>query len=249
MIPLLRSELLKLRSVRSHQVMGGLAVGLGIGFGVLTAAIIANIDLEGSGIERGDGLILSFGGLNITQLLVGVLGILAVTSEYRHGTMRVTFAVVPARVRVVVAKAITVTATGLVLGVLAVAGSLVTAGVILAAADFELGVGSGTFWRVVAGAVALTALYGLAGVGIGAVLKSGTAAITLFVIWVMVAEPALTALLPEVGRWAPFTAGGQVMSLERGDDMLGPWAGLGVLAVFCAVVLVAGTVLVRRRDA
>jgi ABC-2 type transport system permease protein len=49
---------------------------------------------------------------------------------------------------------------------------------------------------------------------------------------------------------APLNAGTQIMSVAHPDPtMLGPWAGLAVTALYAAVALVAGGVVLKRHDA
>src|SRR5580658_4930083 len=58
----------------------------------------------------------SFAGLAIGQLALGVLGVLAVTSEFSSGMIRATFAAAPRRPLVLAAKAAIVAAVTLVAG-------------------------------------------------------------------------------------------------------------------------------------
>jgi len=57
-----------------------------------------------------------FTGLALGQLVLGVLGVLAITTEFSSGMIRATFAAVPRRPMVLAAKAAVVAAVTLVAG-------------------------------------------------------------------------------------------------------------------------------------
>ena len=142
------------------------------------------------------------GGALVGQVMIAVLGVLAMTSEYSSGLVRVTFAAIPRRPLVLAAKA-------------AVFGT-----VCLAAGEWSP---SRRSWRVAAcvhggvprpslsdpdvlRAVVMTGAYlaltGLTGLGIGAILRHGAAAITALVALVFVAPLAGLAATP-VGPYLP----------------------------------------------
>ena len=163
--------------------------------------------------------------------------------------MRPTFSAEPRRQRVMAAKAITITAVGLVIGAIAVPAGLLIGGSLLQARDFPFEYGGPGFWRATVGSVVITAFYGLIGLGLGAVLRSPAAAITLYVVWVMLIEGIVYAVVPEVGQYAPFQAGSQLSSIEPIEPGLGAlWGGV-LFVAFATVLVVIGTVLVTRRDA
>ena len=76
---------------------------------------------------------LTLSGAGIGDTLLTVLGVLVIGSEYRHNTIRVTFAASPRRLRVHVAKIMTVAALALVVGVVAVSSSYLVGAAILGA--------------------------------------------------------------------------------------------------------------------
>jgi hypothetical protein len=80
-------------------------------------------------------------------------------------------------------------------------------------------------------------------------VRSPVAAVTIFVVWVLVVEGIVYALVPTVGQFAPFQAGAQLSSIDPVDPGLGPvWGGL-LLAGFAVALVAAGAMLVERRDA
>jgi ABC-2 type transport system permease protein len=187
-------------------------------------------------------------GLSIAQALVGVLGVQLITQEFRF-TVRLTFSAEPRRPRVMTAKAVTITVVGLVIGAIAVVAGLLIGGQLLQARDFPFEYGGPGFSRAVAGSVAVTAIFGLVGLGLGAIVRSPAPAITIFVVWVLVVEGIVYAAVPKVGQFAPFQAGAQLSSIDPVDPGLGPvWGGL-LFAAFAGALVTAGAMLVSKRDA
>lgn len=246
MITLVRAEWLKLRTVVGNIVLLALSVALPIGFSILIPLILRKDQL--GDVTRNDLFSLALSGLSIAQALVGVIGVQLITQEFRF-TLRPTFSAEPRRQRVMAAKAITITVVGLAIGAIAVPTGLLIGGSLLEARDFPFEFGGPGFWRAAIGAVVITAIYGLIGLGLGAVLRSPAAAITLYVVWVMLIEGIVYAVVPKVGQYAPFQAGSQLSSIEPIEPGLGAlWGGV-LFAAFATVVVATGTVLVTRRDA
>ena len=98
----------------------------------------------------------------------------------------------------------------------------------------------------------LFALYGLVGLGVGAIIRATAGAITLLVVWPVMVEPIIGHSCPRPASSCRSTPGSQLTSTDnpqpqRGAHPVVP-AGL-VLPVFALVLLVVGAVLVSRRDA
>ena len=247
MIDAIRSEWIKLRSARSNFVLLILATAVPVALTLLLAFTVQPEDVTA---EDTFGLLLV--GDNIGQLLLGVLGVLVIGQEYRHTTIRVTFTADPNRARVMTAKGVVIAATGLIVGGVATLFSYVLGNAILTSRDMELVMEGSTQVRALAGAVLLFALYGLVGLGLGAIIRATAGAITLLVVWPLIVESIISGFFPKVGRWLPFTAGSQLMSTSSTFDAaeaLTPRAGGLLFTVFALVLLLVGTTLVVRRDA
>ena len=84
-----RSEWTKFWSIRSTYIVFALAVFFMVGLSVLIAwgisTAVEENDFEGPASLLLDSAWLSLQGINLAQLAVGVLGILAVTGEYSSG--------------------------------------------------------------------------------------------------------------------------------------------------------------------
>jgi ABC-2 type transport system permease protein len=248
-VNLLRSEWIKLVTVRSHKAMLGLAMLLPIGFAVLVGLVVPANDQ--SLTEQTNAFALATSGLGVAALLVASTGVLLISAEFAHGTSRVTFAASPRRGSVMVAKAVAGLLAGLLVGIVAVPLALAVGLTILNARGFDVTVGGSDFWRAAAGSVVLLGLYGVAGLGVGAILRSSAAGIVTFVLFSILVEPILSLLLGHYREWLPFSAGQQLASLPTttADTGLGPWLGGLYFLGFVVLLWAAGTVLVRRRDA
>ncbi|MER6926369.1 ABC transporter permease, partial [Streptomyces spiralis] len=98
------------------------------------------------------------------------------------------------------------------------------------------------------------ALLGLFALAVGAIIRHTAASITVVIGFVLVITP-MAGLLPgsvgeHVHAWLPTQAGFMITQQHsRAGDVLGPWQGLGVLALWTAVLLAVAAVQLRRRDA
>jgi len=112
------SELTKLRTVRSTLWTLAITIVLGIGLGAIATATTANRWSRMSILERitFDPTRTSLTGILLAQLALGILGVLVVSAEYGTGTILPTFAAVPKRVLVLVAKTVVFGAVALVVG-------------------------------------------------------------------------------------------------------------------------------------
>ena len=99
---LLRSELLKLRSLPSTYLVIAAAVSVGLGVGLLEMASTAHHWLQLGPQDRAsfDPVADSFSGFQFAELAFGALGVLAITSEYATGTMHATLVASPRRLQV-----------------------------------------------------------------------------------------------------------------------------------------------------
>jgi ABC-type transport system involved in multi-copper enzyme maturation permease subunit len=245
---LVRAELTKVTTTR---LVWGLLLGY-VGFVVLN--IVVMVFTAGSqGLPELDtqqavrGVFASAGTGTVFSL---VLGVVAMTGEFRHGTASTTFVAEPRRGRVVAAKAIALPVVTLGYALVGVAvtaglgfGLLAARGVDAEAVDPHLG-------AVLAGAMASVALYSLLGVGLGSLIRNQVAAVVSALLWVMLVESALVAFLPEVGRWTPGGAA-SAMTLDepvRGVDLLPPWAGAALFVAYGVALAALGARWTVRRD-
>lgn len=183
-------------------------------------------------------------------MLLPILGILLVTSEFSQRTVLTTFALVPQRHRVVVAKLAAGTVAALLAALASAAASAI--GTLIAAMT-----GDGGSWSTNALALAGAALFQvinvLLGIGFGLLFLNTPLAVVLYLllptVWSILGE--MISRLRKPAEWLDISATSAPLMEPpvSGDLAAGQWARLGVsVAVWVLVPLVVGTVRVIRRE-
>jgi ABC-2 type transport system permease protein len=253
-VDLLRSELVKLRSVRSTYwtVIAAALVSL-------TADVLLCVHYAGSfdslpASERlsFDPTATSLSGVFFAQIAIGTLGVLAMTSEYGTGLIRMTMAAVPQRRTLLAAKAATFAAVAFVVGEILSFTSFFVGQAILASGHIGASLGDPGVLRAVIGGGGYLTMVGLLGVGVGALLRRTAGALSML-FGLLFAAMIVVSLLPQswnehIAKYLPANAGSRIMFLTPQSDMLGPWTGFGVLALYAVAALGAATYLIHRRD-
>jgi ABC-type transport system involved in multi-copper enzyme maturation permease subunit len=179
-------------------------------------------------------------------VLLPVLGILAMTSEWTQRTALTTFTLVPQRGRVVAAKLV----AAIVIAVVAALSAFVFAAAFNLIAEAAGGDGSWTItWQLVAQCIVLQVLYVLMGSAFGALLMNSPLAIVTFfalpMVWTILGE-TVRALRTAAG-WLDINL--TTVPLTEDAMTAGQWGRLGVsAAVWVLLPLVLGTVRVLRRE-
>lgn len=246
-----KAEWIKLRSVRVNVVgIAAAAVALVL-LGVLFSAF-GNTD-QGPRGTVADSVSLVFGGITLSQLIIGVLAALFVGSEYASGLIRTTFGAVGRRTRVLRAKAIVfggATWLAMTIGAFGAffAGSAVYSGDL---SSYSID-GPGVL-RAVLSAGFYGGCVALIGIAVGFLLRSTAAAIGVLLGLLMLA-PVLVGLLPgtigdTLTKILPSKAGDAMMSVTSPDSLLSPWLGFAVLVAWVVSLLAIAGVTLRRRDA
>jgi ABC-2 type transport system permease protein len=249
---LLRSEFFKLRSVRSTLWTLLAAVVANIVLAALAAVFLPG-RLSPPDLATVDSVRLSLAGLHLSQIAVGVLGVLTITSEYSTGMIRSTLAAVPRRRMLLAAKTLAFATTALVAGILACFAAYFAFQAPLSSGPLKSSITDPGVARAVAGGGVYLAVLGLLGLGLGAILRSSAGAIaTLF--GLLFVPVILLDMLPHgwrttIGPYLPMNAGDAIYSLHRETGGLSPAAGLGVLSLYAAIALAGGFILIKHRDA
>jgi ABC-2 type transport system permease protein len=180
--------------------------------------------------------------------LLLVLGIVATTGEHRHGTITSSLLASPDRRRLIGAKVLAYLLTGALLGLAAVLATLAVAVLWLSARDAPLDLlDAGDYLGLFVKGVAVSALSGAIGVGIGAIVRNQVAAVVGTLVYLFVLEPVIGVISSDV---AAYTIGGSQSALTAApvDDALGPIAAGLVLAAWALVLGFGGAELEERRD-
>ncbi len=248
-----KAEWIKLRSVRSNVVGIAAAALMLVLLGVLFSAL-GGAEQGPPGTEAAtDSLSLVFGGMTLSQLIIGVLAALFVGSEYASGLIRTMFGAVGRRTYVLRAKAIVfggATWLAVTIGAFGAffAGTAVYSGDLASYAIGDPGV-----LRAVLAAGFYGGCVALIGIAVGFLLRSTAAAIGVLLGLLMLA-PVLVGLLPgslgdTLTKILPSKAGDAMMSVTSPDSLLSPWLGFAVLVAWVVGLLAIAGVTLRRRDA
>ncbi|MEU9450528.1 ABC transporter permease [Streptomyces sp. NPDC048277] len=247
----LRSEWIKLWSVRSTWFTLGLAVFLMMLIGVVASLVF---DPTGTTPAKAgtDGVSLSTNGAMLAQLCTGVLGVLISAGEYGNGMIRSTMSAVPRRTPALWAKALVFLAVSFAVSGVTVLVTFLVGSPRFDGTAFAVSLSDAGVVRTLAGTALYLALVGVIGVGLGFLLRSvaGGVAVIAGVLFVV---DSLTFLLPAsvadaVIPYLPGHAGRAMMGLHGASDLLSPAAGAGVLAAWAALALVGGAVRLTRTD-
>ena len=129
---LLRSEWIKLRSLRSTVWCLGIVIVLAVGVAAASAGLyhLENISALPKDVANGYVVSAATIGLSFTQLAVAVLGVLVISGEYATGMIRSTYTADPRRLGAYFAKFIVLAVVVFVVGVISVGISAIVGTVI-----------------------------------------------------------------------------------------------------------------------
>jgi len=253
-VNVLRSEWTKLRTQPSAAWALVTTLAAIVGFGILYSLVRETRPPQGaSALAAFDPTAVSLAGINLAQLAIGVLGVLLISNEYATGLIRSTFAAVPTRLPVLVAKAVVMTLTTLVLCVPATVAAFLTGQSILARDHLDVAFGAPGVWRAVVGSALYLGVVGLLGLALGTLMRNTAAAVGTLV-GALLGLQLVLALFPasvqdHVYKYLPGPAGLAVTEVRPDPDSLAPWVGFGVICAYAAVVAALAAYRVRRSDA
>lgn len=264
----LRSEWTKLRSVPSTSWLLLATVVSTIAFGLLVCSAVdtggghAGCMPGAPGCGDEDVVLNGLSGAYLGQIAVVALGVLAATTEYSSGMIRTTFAAMPWRRKVVLAKVAILVGAVLLAGLAASSASFLLSQPILHANGFIpqqgypiVTLADAPAVRAVTGTALYLGVIAAFAFAVGAFLRRTGAAIAVML--TIVFAPAIVSLMlvEPMRGWmqeaSPMMAGLAVQrTVLRADSVpIGTWAGLGVAVAWSAIALVVALWLVRRRDA
>ena len=251
----LRAEWTKLRTVRSTWwsllvvLVGMIAVGL-----LICASIAARWDQLPEAVRiKFDPTVRSLDGLSVAQLATGVLGVLAITSEYATGMIRATLAAVPRRRTVLAAKAAMLAGPAFAVSTVACVAAFLAGQAVLAGKGIGVSITGPGELRAVIGAGLYLTVMALLGLGLGAALRHTAGAISAFTGLVLIL-PLVVSPLPDpwgrdIVKYLPANAGQAIVNIHPAPGFLAPWTGFAVLCAWALAALAAAAWLINRRDA
>jgi ABC-2 type transport system permease protein len=251
MISNLRSEWLKVRTLRVHLLLAVLAVLLPLAVTGLFTGLASEPESIG-----GDDLVAVMGAaMAISLMLVGVSALLAVSAEYGYNTVRVTYAATPRRWKVVVAKLVVNSFVATVTIGIAIAVTWVVGSTILSQRDGEVALADGEDLGITLAAMVIVGLvFAWFGTGLGLLIRNSAMGVTLLVLWPLLLENIITLVasladFDQIVRWLPLQMAIGAMSTAGSTDAFAwPWSVLWPLAFGGALVAI-GLFVDSRRDA
>jgi ABC-2 type transport system permease protein len=276
---LVRSEWIKLRSIRSTVWCFALLFVLNIGFPLLIASVGSFGDAQNphlSGDTAGAiGVQVITLGVNFTSLIVGVLGVLIISGEYATGMIRGTFTADPGRLGAVFAKAIVLAVAAFVVSAISTWVAALIVHPILSGKGVDFDLGDSKVFLPLLGSSVYVTLIALFAFGVGMIVRTtaGGIAITLGLLLVVPIIFSIVGGLVDanwpanINAFLPSNAGGQLFAFASDTSgaatggaqvdqasssdvvTLNGWEGFGVLGAEVLAVGIAALVLIKRRDA
>ena len=269
---ILRSEWIKLRSLRSTVWCYAIMVVLTIGFGLLFAAsasfMFAEVP-EGAitDDQQGTLALVATVGLTFSQLIAIILGALMITGEYGTGMIRSTFTAVPQRIPAVLGKAIVFAVVTFIVSFASLAITAVLGQPLLDASGIPSTLSDDKLWIALAGGAGYTALIGLFGMAIGTIIRNSAGSIAAALGTVLVLPTVLQIFTSVMqAEWAnnlatflPSNAGALMYTYPTDEEPFNPytfdpivleaWQGGLVVVAWVVALFVLASVLLKRRDA
>ncbi|CAN5118545.1 hypothetical protein BH09ACT12_BH09ACT12_36450 [soil metagenome] len=229
-----------------------------IGFSLTTDATQGSVGMPtASGVEAASTVYSLINSIGYVFPLV--IGSLAMTTEFRHGTVTQSLLVEPRRSVFLGAKLLAALPLGLLYGVVAALAVVAGGAPVLALAGDGAFLGDRAVIEVLLYGVLVTALWAAIGVAFGAVATNQVAAIIVIIAFTQFVEPIARVGLGSVdslagvadylpGAAADAVMGASFFSSVGSGELLSRWVGLLVLLGYALVLAVAGRVTTLRRD-
>jgi ABC-2 type transport system permease protein len=273
-----RSEWIKLRTLRSTVWCLALIIVLAAGVSLLVAAVIPSTSAGTAEAQRSLQVTVGTAGLGLAQLIAAILGVLIITGEYSTGMIRSTFAAVPKRIPALLAKALVLAVSTFVVAVVSIAISALTTAPILSGKGLGNHLGDGDVLRPLLGGAVYLMLIAVLAFTFGAIIRVSAGGIAAILGLVLVAPGILQLIsslaqvkwLSNVAAFLPSQAGAKMYAFDAtsssaaalggrraveaaastsGTVDLNSWQGLLVVLAWVVVGIIVSLILVKRRDA
>lgn len=251
----LRSEWIKLRSLRSTKwtlvALVVATVGIGALFDALTAAHWSSLSAKDK--LNWDPTNNSLAGAAFGQLAAAVFGVLAITAEFSSGTIRTSVAAVPRRTPLVLAKALVYGGVALAVGQVISFASYFIGQALLSGHTPISHIGDVGVVRAIMLTGCYFTLVCLIAMGLGFALRHTAGAITSMVVLLLVLPGVLAAFPSGVQNAVEKFMPEQIAASSTGAvapeaHYFGPWTGFAMLGLYVLVAMGIGTWTFIRRD-
>lgn len=244
-----RAEWIKLRSLRSTWYTVACLFGGGLG---ITALAMNAAAKSYPGTEPWDPTGRSLTSYVVAQLIIGVLGILVVTSEHATGLISTSLIATPRRHRLLAAKVVVAVAVAVVAGQALMFGAFSLGQAVLAARGVPHAAfgDPGVLSAVTGGGLYLAAIALLAA-ALGTIMRATAGALATLV-GIVFLVPALAGLFPvwlhRLFFYWPTLGAAAVFKTVPDPDFPHPWVNLAGMCAGTGVVLAVAFAVFRRRD-
>ena len=243
---LISAELLKMRTIPTFWWSAAAAIAF------VPASIALAMSGTGTGVvatlDSDTGFRNVIAAASSGGVVVLLMGIMLTAGEYRFNTVTSTVLITPDRKRIAGAKIAAASLAGFAIAVLVSLLTLAIALPWLSSRHVDIASHSTDLTVVLLGGIAATAISGMVGVGIGALVTNQTLAVTVTLIWAFVVEALVVGLAPDFGRWLPGGAAGAMSGASTYSNLLPVWAAALLFAGYGAAFATAGSRFVLRRD-
>lgn len=260
---LVKSERIKLLSLRSVRVTLFITLLMGLGLATLIGSMFA-AEISMASAEDLQSYLLTTATFTapFLALIFGVLGVLVMSSEYASGLIQSTLVAAPRRGRVFAAKGLVLAVISALTAVVIVLGGLGIATAIYPQAANQLA--SETVLTAVAGTIAYLVMLSLFAYGIATLTRNAAAGIGIVAGVTFVLPIAMQMLTMTNWTWVPTVSNllpaqlGQVLGMgtvqaaqyvEFMGSGFGYWPALALMAAWVAVAIVPALATFKRRDA
>lgn len=250
-VDVVRSEWTKFISLRTSRCALGafpiVAVALGVVIAVATGAHWPH--MSAASRAKWDPTNNVLAALVPGYLIIPVLGVLMITSEYRSGAIRVTLTAVPRRPFVLAAKAVVLAVVAFVACEVVTFATFLISQPLMGSAP-RPSLGQPGVLRALVLSAAYLSLLGLFGLGLGAIVRNSGASVAAYMAAVLVLPDVLLAVPGNLWRFGPVTIlANSVTAVNVQPGFLSPWAGFAAMIVYTAAALGLAFILLVRRDA
>ncbi|MFD6056095.1 ABC transporter permease [Agromyces sp. NPDC060279] len=242
-------------------IAGGLAALFGFTIANPDAAAATGASAPSLGDTPLAPLIYSFA-TSMGYVFAVIIGVLAVTGEFRHRTLTATFLATPQRTTVLGAKLLAQLPIGAGFGVIAFLASVGAGAAMLAVFGLDTLLDQSDTWAMIGRGILAMALWAAIGAALGSVVPNQVAAIVIVLAFTQFVEPLLrlatsfSDATAAIGKFLPGSAsdalvGASFYSLATpggAAEMLVWWQGGLVLLGIAVVLAVIGGATSWRRD-
>ena len=194
-------------------------------------------------------------------LLIVVLGVLIMSSEFQHHTAIATFLAAPKRKTVYIAKLITAALAGGILNLVATGIGMAGATIVLKTWYPEAAEPHDYIWvDYLSSAFLIGVVLSVIGLAVGTLIRSQSGAITVSMLWFALVDRLLAYLFVDIGKYLPTGLITSLMNLHinvkekqtgigiNTADYLDPWPAAGLLALYGIVFGAVAMFTTLRQD-